>query len=207
MLLRVGSVRTVSAAVIVDHDPSWPRRARHRLDAVKAALNPLAESDRFDYEHIGSTSVPGLAAKPIIDLQVRMPHLPPLDRLAELLAGTGFIPAPGARPDSPGVYRDNPRPGDSNDASLYEKRLFHDPHDAAILHIRRADSPFAEFVVLFRDWLRHNPEQGDLYQQVKRRLAEQHSDDGDYDDYTRAKSAFFDATNDDMRRWARTQPR
>jgi hypothetical protein len=43
------------------------------------------------------------------------------------------------------------------------------------------------------------------YQQVKRRLAEHHAGDGDYDDYTRSKSAFFDETNDEMQTWARTQ--
>lgn len=168
-------------------------------------LAPLADSDRFGYEHIGSTAVPGLAAKPIIDLQVRMPSLPALDQLAQLLASTGFVPAQGARPDSPGVYQDIPRPGDPTDAALYEKRLFHDPERAAILHIRRADSPFAQFVVLFRDWLRSNPEQADRYQQTKRRLAEQHAGDRDYDDYTRSKSAFFDQTNDEMHAWARRQ--
>jgi dephospho-CoA kinase len=195
----------VPIAVVVDHDPSWPTRAQRLLDEVRAALIPLADSAHFVYEHIGSTAVPGLAAKPIIDLQVRMPSLPALDRLAELLTSTGFGPAKGARPDSPGVYRDNPRPGDPTDAALYEKRLFQAPERAVILHIRRTDSPFAQFVVLFRDWLRSNPEQAELYQQTKRRLAAQHAGDGDYDDYTRSKSAFFDRTDADMREWARTQ--
>jgi GrpB-like predicted nucleotidyltransferase (UPF0157 family) len=195
----------VPIAVVVDHEPSWPERAQRLLDEVRTALTPLADSDRFVYEHIGSTAVPGLAAKPIIDLQVRMPSLPASDLLVAPLAATGFVPARGARPDSPGVYRDTPRPGDPTDAALYEKRLFHDPEHAAILHIRRADSPFAEFVVLFRDWLRGNPEQADRYQQTKRRLAERHTGDGDYDDYTRSKSAFFDRTDDEMRAWARTR--
>ena len=190
-------------AVIVDYEPSWPDHAERLLHEVEAALVPLAGSDRFRYEHIGSTAVPGLAAKPLIDLQVRMPYLPALDELADLLASTGFVPAPGSRADSPGVHRDTPRPGDPTDTALYEKRLFHDPARAAILHVRRADSPFAHFVVLFRDWLRSNPEQADVYQQVKRRLAAQHAGDGDADDYTRSKTAFFDETDEAMRAWAR----
>lgn len=192
-------------AVVVDYEPSWPVRAQQLLDEVRRALTPLARSSSFGYEHIGSTAVPGLAAKPIIDLQVQMPSLPPLDELAELLAPTGFLPVQGARPDSPGVYRDTPRPGDPTDAALYEKRLFHDPERAAILHIRRADSPFAQFVVLFRDWLRNNRDQANAYQETKRRLARQHAGDPDYDDYTRSKSAFLDETNDEMRAWSRTQ--
>lgn len=192
-------------AVIVDYNPKWPDRAQRLLSEVKAALVPLADSDRFIYDHIGSTAVPNLAAKPIVDLQVRMPLLPRSDELAELLASTGFVPAQGARPDSPGVYRDKPRPGDPSDSELYEKRLFHDPTRAAILHIRRLDSPFARFVVVFRDWLRSNPQQAQRYQETKRRLADEHAGDGDYDDYTRAKSTFFDQTNDEMRAWARAQ--
>lgn len=62
-------------AVIVDYQSDWPDRVQQLLDEVKAALSPLAYSDRFVYEHIGSTAVPGLAAKPFIDLQVRMPSL------------------------------------------------------------------------------------------------------------------------------------
>ncbi|WP_211361695.1 GrpB family protein [Pseudonocardia cypriaca] len=189
----------------MDYEPSWPVRAQRLLDEVRTALTPLARSSAFGYEHIGSTAVPELAAKPIIDLQVQMPSLPPPDELAELLAPTGFVPAHGARPDSPGVHRDIPRPGDPTDAALYEKRLLHDPERAAILHIRRADSPFAQFVVLFRDWLRNNPDQADAYQETKRRLARQHAGDPDYDDYTRSKSAFLDETHDEMRAWARTQ--
>jgi GrpB-like predicted nucleotidyltransferase (UPF0157 family) len=197
----------VPVAVIVDHDPGWRDQAAQLLDELEAALRPLAGSDRFDYAHIGSTAVPGLAAKPVIDLQVRTPSLPTREHLADLLAPTGFVPAPGSRPDSPGVHRDNPRPGDPTDPALYEKRLFHAPSRAAILHVRRADSPFARFVVLFRDWLRSDPDAADRYEQLKRRLAAQHAGDGngDADDYTRSKTAFFDGTDDEMRAWARTQ--
>lgn len=191
-------------AVIVEYEPSWPGLAERFLGEVRTALGPLGDSDRFGYEHIGSTAVPGLAAKPIIDLQVRMPSLPSLAELAGLLASAGFVPARGARPDSPGVYRDIPRPGDPTDEMLYEKRLFYHPEQPAILHIRRMDSPFGRFVVVFRDWLRSNPDQAGRYQQIKRRLADEHAGDSDYD-YTRAKSAFFDETNDDMWAWARAQ--
>lgn len=190
-------------AVVRDYDPTWPVRAQQLLDQVCSALDGLAESECFRYDHIGSTAVPGLAAKPILDLQVRMPALPSLEKLGNLLASTDFEPAHGARPDSPGVYRDTPRPGDEDAAGLHDKRLFHAPERAAILHIRRTDSPFAEFVVTFRDWLRHHPDQAHRYERLKRDLAEQHVNDHDYDDYTRAKSAFFDEIEPHMRAWAR----
>lgn len=189
-------------AVIVDHDADWPLRARHLLAGVRSALAPLPGADGFAYEHIGSTAVPGLGAKPIVDLQVRLPDLPSLARLTELLASTPFVPAHGSRPDSPGVYRDSRRPGDEADDSAYEKRLFHSPEEGAILHVRRADSPFARFVVDFRDWLRSHPEQARRYEEIKRGLAAEHAGGSDYDDYTRAKTAFFDEIGPQLRSWA-----
>ena len=173
----VDNVAAVPTAVIVAYDPAWPARAQQLLNEVRSVLVFLTEADHFAYEHIGSTAVPGLAAKPIVDLQVRMPSLPDLADLADILGRTPFVPAHGARPDSPGVHRDIPRPGDATDAALYEKRLFHAPSEAAILHIRRTDFPFAQFVVEFRDWLRHHPDQAGRYEQLKRTLATQHADD------------------------------
>jgi dephospho-CoA kinase len=192
----------VPPAVIVEYDPAWPIRAERLLAEVRTAFAPLPGADRFAYEHIGSTAVPGLAAKPIVDLQVRMPALPDLGVLAELLAPTRFVPAHGARPDSPGVYRDNPRPGDDADPERYRKRLFHDS-GSAILHIRRTDSPFAAFVVDFRDWLRCHPDHARRYAQVKHGLARRHAGDPDYDDYTRAKTAFLDEIQPLLCDWVR----
>ncbi|HVK20744.1 MAG TPA: GrpB family protein [Actinokineospora sp.] len=190
-------------ALIVEYDPAWPGRALRLLREVRAAFVSLAGTEYFVYEHIGSTAVPGLAAKPYVDLQVRMPSLSSLAELADILAPTPFVPAFGARPDSPGVHRDIPRPGDHVDLARYEKRLFYAPTEAAILHIRRTDSPFAEFVVEFRDWLRHHPDRARRYEQLKRDLAVRHANDSDYDDYTRAKSAFLDEIQPHLRDWVR----
>jgi GrpB-like predicted nucleotidyltransferase (UPF0157 family) len=195
------------SAVIVDYNPAWPDRAQRLLGEVRLAFASLPQADLFTYEHIGSTSVPGLAAKPFMDLQARMPSLPSLAELAGILGLTPFVPEHGARPDSPGVHRDTPRPGDHADAALYEKRLFVAPAEAAILHIRRTDSPFAEFVVEFRDWLRHHPDQARRYEQIKRALAVRHAGDPDYDDYTRAKTVFFNEIQPEMRDWVRNRTR
>ncbi|WP_285640516.1 GrpB family protein [Lentzea sp. NBRC 102530] len=188
------------SAVIVEYDPSWPVRAHHLLEEVRAAFSVLPGADGFAYEHIGSTSVPGLGAKPVVDLQVCLPDLPTRDESAALLASTPFVPALGSRPDSPGVHRDARRPGEHADA-VYEKRLFHIP-DSAILHVRRADSPFARFVVDFRDWLRAHPGQAVRYERIKRDLAGVHAGAADYDDYTRAKTAFFTEIGPELTRWA-----
>lgn len=189
-------------AVIADYDTQWPVRADRLLQDVRLALRPLPDSDRFAFDHIGSTAVPGLAAKPIIDLQVQMPSLPQREELADRLAPAGFRVATGSRPDSPGVYRDTPRPGSQAPEHVYEKRLFHSPQHEAILHIRRLDSPFAAFVVLFRDWLQEHPDEARRYEQHKRSLADAHAADPDYDDYTRGKSDFLAEAESRMRAWA-----
>jgi GrpB-like predicted nucleotidyltransferase (UPF0157 family) len=82
------------AVRIVDHDPAWPIRARDELRRLEAALGPLAAR----LEHVGSTAVPGLAAKPILDLQVSVAAIEPRARYVELLERLGylFVPDPGS---------------------------------------------------------------------------------------------------------------
>ncbi len=170
-----------------DHDPEWPRLAERRLRRLRAALGGDA-----DLDHIGSTAVPGLAAKAVVDLQVRLPDLPPEGEVAALLAPLGYVLAPGSRPDSPGVHSDARMPADPPGApdAAYAKRLLvaPDPLLPSVLHLRRSDSPFAAHVVAFRDWLRAHPEGRRRYEDVKRGLESEHAGAADYDDYTRGKS-------------------
>jgi len=170
-----------------DHDPEWPRLAERRLRRLRAALGGDA-----DLDHIGSTAVPGLAAKAVVDLQVRLPDLPPEGEVAALLAPLGYVLAPGSRPDSPGVHSDARMPADPPGApdAAYAKRLLvaPDPLLPSVLHLRRSDSPFAAHVVAFRDWLRAHPEGRRRYEDVKRGLESEHAGAADHDDYTRGKS-------------------
>ncbi|GAB7191051.1 hypothetical protein NUM3379_17580 [Kineococcus sp. NUM-3379] len=178
-------------------------RAARLLAAVERALEPLGVAGTSD--HIGSTSVPGLIAKPFVDLQVRVGRLPAAAELDEALAGAGFTPAAGSRPDSPGVYRDIPRGREQVPDEVWRKRLFvHDLDgpDAAILHVRQAASPWGRYTVWFRDWLRAHPDARDRYAGFKTRVAAEHAHDTDYDDYTRAKTAFFDEVQEEFEAFA-----
>lgn len=195
------------AATVDTHDPRWTDTGRRWTERVADALADLASRDGTApvVEHIGSTAVPGLAAKPIIDLQVRVATLPSEAALEATLGPLGFSIERGARPDSPGVYRDVPRPGADPAPELYAKRLLARPGDEGeppvILHVRRLDSPFAAYVVAFRDWLRAVPAEAAAYEATKRSLAARHADADDYDDYTRDKTAFLDAAQSRMERW------
>lgn len=157
------------------------------------------------FDHIGSTSVAGLAAKPYVDLQVRISPLPAEEQLGERLQPLGLVRSHGSRHDSPGVYADVPRGGGRVPPEVWEKRLYTHPEQNLILHVRRADSPWGLYTVWFRDWLREHETARTRYETTKRRLAAQNAGKGDYDDYTRAKSAFFDEVEQEFVSWATTR--
>ncbi|RXR26335.1 GrpB family protein [Oerskovia turbata] len=186
-------------AALVPPDPAWGEQAVELLAVVRSAFAVLDGAQGMVYDHIGSTAVPGLAAKPFLDLQVRVPVLLPVEEWTRALGTTTFRPAQGSRPDSPGVTFDLPRGSTGrDDENLWRKSLFVSAAPAAILHIRRADSPWAAYTVALRDLLLEDSRRRGQYEDLKRRLAREHADDGDYDDYTRAKTVFFDEVQDEM---------
>lgn len=197
------STREENPAALAEYDPAWPERAERHLADVRAALAGLTGIDGAAFDHIGSTSVPGLAAKPYLDLQVRILPLPSHRELTDRLAALGFTQARGARADSPGVGRDVPRGDEVVPDEVWEKRLYVAHEKSVILHIRRTDSPWGRYTVWFRDWLRAHPDERERYERTKRRLSSANAGKPDYDDYTRAKTAFFDEVQQPFAQWAR----
>jgi GrpB-like predicted nucleotidyltransferase (UPF0157 family) len=111
-------------AALNEWDPSWAPRAGAHLRDVAVALGDLPGAQDAAFDHIGSTSVSGLAAKPIIDLQVRILPLPSHGDLVPRLAPLGYEQALGSRPDSPGVRQDIPHGDEDVAAEVWEKRLY-----------------------------------------------------------------------------------
>src|SRR5699024_4406510 len=123
-------------------------------------------------DHIGSTAVPELPAKDVIDLQLVVPTLGAADSLEEVLAEAGF-------PRRAGEWSDSPRDPDPT-PDVWEKR-FHqhaDPGRPANLHVRSPDGPAWWLSLLFRDWLDAHPAERTAYAEHKRRLAELCAADG-----------------------------
>lgn len=178
--------------------------AAEQLRRLRDALAGAEDAARFEFDHIGSTAVPGLRAKPVLDLQIRVPRLDRSERFDAMLEVADYLPAQGSRPDSPGVHRDTPRGSGNVPDRVWDKRLFFraDPCWPSILHIRLAASPWGRHTVDFRNWLRAHPDQREDYQRVKLELAAAHAADPDYDDYTRAKTAYFDRVQPQFERWA-----
>lgn len=178
--------------VLVAADPTWPEQATRIVNRLTTACGHRAV--RID--HIGSTAVPGLDAKDVIDVQVTVSSLDVADELRDALVAAGY-----PRVDS--IVFDHPH---SDDESLWQKR-FHasaDPGRLTNVHVRVDGWPNQRFALLFRDWLRAEPAARDEYQGLKRRVAaEGHATPDSYADakepwfadaYRRA-SAWADATN------------
>ncbi|MGB2919939.1 MAG: dephospho-CoA kinase [Mycobacterium sp.] len=173
---------------LVPADPQWPAQAQRAVARLKTACGHRAS--RID--HIGSTAIPGLDAKDVIDIQVTVSSLEVADELAEALLGAGY---PGTsvthdvgKPDA----RSTVAEFDHRDAeSLWRKRLFGsaDPGRPTNVHVRVDGWPGQQFALLFVDWLTADPQARSDYLAVKRRLAEQgHADTGAYAD---AKEPWF----------------
>lgn len=185
-------------------DPAWLELGKQHAGEVSAALAG-ARGSLGSVHHIGSTSVPGLPAKPFIDLQATLLTLPDDASLLSVLEPLGFRSEGGARPDSPGVHRDVPRWDRDAPPDVWRKALFTlgDPltAGAVILHVRRTDSPWAQWAIAFRDWLRAHDDERDRYAAVKAELMRANAASGDFDDYTRAKTAYFDEVEPRVRAW------
>ncbi|SEH00136.1 GrpB domain, predicted nucleotidyltransferase, UPF0157 family [Nonomuraea solani] len=140
--------------VIADYDDAWPGLFARLGAELRALLGD--EADRID--HIGSTSIPGLAAKPIIDVQISVPSLDHPGFVAALTEA-GFVYRSGNPELTKRYFRE--RPG---------ARRTH-------IHVRGTGSFSEQFALLFRDHLRLHPADAREYEQVKRRLAVKHAHD------------------------------
>ncbi|PWD51451.1 GrpB family protein [Serinibacter arcticus] len=192
-------------AALSPPDPRWAPRAEHLLHELRVALVDLPGTEHALLDHIGSTSVPGLAAKPFLDLQLRILPLPADLELSPRLAPLGWTRAQGSRPDSPGVHRDLPRGGEPVGDEVWRKSLWIHASESAVLHVRRLDSPWGRYTVDFRDWLRAHPDERERYADLKHRLADLEVGKADFDDYTRAKTVYFDAVQTTFEAWSRTR--
>jgi len=123
----------MATVAIVGYDPNWPDQFQRLAAELRRHLGEAAS--RID--HIGSTAVPGLAAKDVIDLQVTVASLAEADRLAPAFQRAGYLPAP---------YRHDHRPaGDTSDPTTWEKRLWQSPPGGrrVNLHVRVAAEDWA----------------------------------------------------------------
>jgi GrpB-like predicted nucleotidyltransferase (UPF0157 family) len=157
----------IDPVVVVPYDPEWPGFFRALGTSLREALGAVA----LRIDHIGSTAVPGLAAKPVIDVQISVTSLERLDEYRLPLEQLGF------------VYRaDNPERTKRYFREMPGQRRTH-------IHVRRAGSWAEQFALLFRDYMRAHPEEAQAYAELKERLAAAYRHDRQ--GYTEAKGPFI----------------
>jgi dephospho-CoA kinase len=156
-----------SDPVLVPYDPSWPDQARR----IVARLSTACGHRAVRIDHIGSTAVPGIVAKDVIDVQVTVASLDVADELDEALTSAGYVHRPitadVGKPDARSAVAEFDH---TNDESLWRKRLHcsADPGRATHVHLRVDGWPNQQFALLFVDWLAANPVVREEYLAVKR---------------------------------------
>ena len=159
---------------ISEPDPSWPDRAASLLARIRAALGPAV----VHADHIGSTSIPGMAAKNVLDLQLSVVDLEAAERdFMAPLARLGFVFKPYLGDHVPAGSTDAPQEW----AKRFWSRRDH-PGDDVNLHVRRVGSPNESLALLFRDWFRAHPDAVPGYAAFKRTLARHLPDIAGYTD-------------------------
>jgi GrpB-like predicted nucleotidyltransferase (UPF0157 family) len=151
---------------ICAYNPAWPAEYETQRFSLAELLGELAV--RID--HIGSTSVPGLGAKDIIDIQVTVCELSPEITRRMIAAGYQF------RAD---ITHDHLPCGADPDPRLWAKLYFMQPpgQRPTHVHVRAAGSPNQIYPLLFRDYLRAHPRSAATVERIKRALAEYHAQD------------------------------
>ncbi|MBE9375562.1 dephospho-CoA kinase [Saccharopolyspora sp. HNM0983] len=187
--LRLGRRARSARPRIVPSDPDWPAQARRLIGRVERAAGAAA----VRVDHIGSTAVPGLPAKDVIDLQLTVRSIADADDLGPALAAAGFPEYAAARSDTPH--------GSAPDAAEWIKRLHQsaDPGRPANLHVRVQGTAAQRIALLFPAWLRADEAARAQYAQLKQDVAEQHTD---VEDYAAAKEPWFAEAVPAAERWA-----
>ena len=146
---NVGDIVPLTEPILlVDYDPGWPELFRREADRIRAVLGERA----LQIEHAGSTSVPGLAAKPIIDILLVVADSSEEEAYVPPLEEAGYV----LRVREP---------------DWYEHRVLKPPDMRVNLHVFSQGCPEIDRMLLFRDRLRSNTADRELYERTKRELA------------------------------------
>ncbi len=150
--VTIGARRRVDGPIVLaDSDPGWPALYAREATRIRATLGARV----LLLEHVGSTSVPGLPAKPIIDIVLAVADSADESAYVPSMEAAGYI----VRIREP---------------DWHEHRVFKGPDADVNLHTFSDGSSEIARMVAFRDWLRANDDERDLYLRTKRELAARH---------------------------------
>jgi len=153
---------------IAEYDPRWPSLYEEEKARILGLLGDIV----LDIQHVGSTAVPGLGAKPIIDIVVAVPHLAAVDECIQPLTALGYeFKGEAGVPGRLFLGKGAPR-----------------THH---LHMVRHDSDLWKYYILFRDFLRTHPDEARQYHELKKQLAARFG--ADREAYTEGKTQFIES--------------
>jgi len=152
----------VGSVQIQRYDRAWPED----FTVLSSRLRGVLGSAATRVDHIGSTAVPGLDSRDVIDIQVSVANDAALERVSELLERDGWRP-PG------GQWGDHVPPGFTVDDREWAKRFFKEPAGTrrVHLHVRAEGNANQRYPILFRDYLRAHDGSASAYATLKRDLA------------------------------------
>jgi GrpB-like predicted nucleotidyltransferase (UPF0157 family) len=163
---------------VVPYDPMWP--ARFRAEALR--LRSLLGDNAVAFHHIGSTAIPEIMAKPIIDLLVEVRDLGEVDALDEKMKRHGYLP--------------------KGEFGIPGRRYFRkgtEAHHTHHVHIFQTGDPHIERQILFRDYLRAHPDEAQAYSQLKESLAIKFQEDPE--GYMDGKDDFIKKIEEKAKLW------
>ncbi|WP_219415150.1 dephospho-CoA kinase [Pseudonocardia nigra] len=177
-------------ARLVEPDPEWAAQAARLAARVAAAAGERGRG----VAHTGSTGVPGLPAKDVIDLQLGVDSLADADAIRDALRDAGF-------PRRPEIDHDNAKPtGSAPWPERYHASA--DPGRPVHLHVREVGSPGWRHALLFRDWLRADADARAEYLAVEREAEARYGDDPNGLRYSEYTEPWFDAALPRAESWA-----
>ncbi len=175
--------------VIHEYNPNWPGE----FESIRANLSEILGDLALRIDHIGSTSVPGLGAKDVIDIQITVRELTP--KIIVKMVDSGYLQSEHTRDHVPLGEDDDPR--------LWEKLLFTQAEGQrrAHIHVRVDGNPNQKYPLLFRDYLRAHPKSARSIELIKREIAKRHADD--VEAYYDIKDPVYDLIWDAALDWSR----
>jgi GrpB-like predicted nucleotidyltransferase (UPF0157 family) len=146
----VGELKPLASNILIAaYDPQWPELFRREAERIRAALGRRA----LQIEHVGSTSVPGLAAKPVIDVLLVVADSANEEAYAPALEAAGYLLR-------------------IRETDWHQHRMFHGPDSETNLHVFSSGCTEIDRMLMFRNWLRGNAADRDLYARTKQDLAQ-----------------------------------
>ncbi len=167
-------------AVMSPPDPAWPATAARTAERILRTSPLIVRVD-----HIGSTSIPGLPAKNVIDLQVAVANVSDLDQVSVHLTAAGYPAVPGKWWDAPTSYQPDPE--------QWAKHLHanSDPGQHVNIHVRVVGSAGWFYTLSFRDWMRSDARHVYCYAAEKQRIASKYANDVNALNYAAEKKLWF----------------